>query len=46
MNIISTLGKDFLDTNELYVPITDDSRNIGSHDDNAKKPVGTNPVTS
>ena len=45
MNNISTLGKDFVNTNELYVPITDDSGNIGSHDGNAKKPAGTNPVS-
>ena len=45
MDNISTLDKDFLKSNELYVPITDHSGNIGSHDGNAKKPAGTNPVT-
>ena len=45
MDNISTLGKDFLKSNELYVSITDNSGNIGSHDGNAKKPAGTNPVT-
>ena len=45
MNNISTLGQDFLNTNELNVPITDHSGNIGSHDGNAKKPAGTNPLT-
>ena len=44
MNDISTQGKDFLHTNELYVPITDDSGNVGSHDGNAKKPADTNHV--
>ena len=36
MNNISILGKDLLHTNEFYVPITDDSGNIGSHAGNAK----------
>ena len=43
MNDISTQVKTF-SNNELCVPITDDSGNIGSHDDNAKKPADINPV--